>query len=77
MGEKLASRIPDLLEDPKSRREFIARCMLRGMSENTARKIALGKTSVQVSSLTLAASVLNKDFGELFYMNGDHEQAGE
>lgn len=74
MGNKLRSRIPDLLKEPDDRRLFIAGCMLKGMSEYTARKIANGNTDAQASNLAIAASVLDKPFGELFYMNGGQEQ---
>ena len=66
MGEKLVSRVPDLLKTPKERRDFIAHCMLRGMSNFTARRIANGETNVQASKLVVVANVLNMNLGDLF-----------
>ena len=74
MGDKLNSRIPELLKDSEARRMFIAGCMMKGMSEYTARKIANGNTDAQASNLAIAASVLQKDFGDLFFVNGGKEQ---
>jgi VIT1/CCC1 family predicted Fe2+/Mn2+ transporter len=59
MGQKLVSHVPELLNrlgmDSKT---FKAKCMLAGMSEDTARRLINGETQITPKNLAIAASVL-------------------
>ena len=56
---KLVSHIPELLAKKGwSAKDFVAHCMLAGMGQSTAYRLANGETNIQPATLQLAASVL-------------------
>jgi hypothetical protein len=59
MGQKLVNHVPELLNrlgmDSKT---FMAKCMLQGMSSDTARRLINGETQITPKNQAIAASVL-------------------
>jgi hypothetical protein len=74
MGERLVSHVPRLIEERGwTKKEFTAYCMLAGLSDFTAKRLADGETDFNTSTLLVAARVLEKDISQLLRSNGDHQ----
>jgi DNA-binding Xre family transcriptional regulator len=63
---KTISRIPEMLvKKGWDTKTFVANCMLAGMSQQTAYRLAGGDMNVRLSSLEVAAQVLGTSIGEI------------
>jgi hypothetical protein len=65
-GVEYKSKIPGLIEEKGfTIKQFVAYCMLAGISQTTAYKMATGATDVSIPSLAAAAVVLKTTIGNL------------
>jgi len=66
MGQQIISHVPELLAKKGwSSKTFVANCMLAGMGQGTAYRIASGDTNIKVETLRVVASVLGVSIGEI------------
>jgi hypothetical protein len=74
---KLISFVPDLLDQKGwDKKTFAAYCMLRKMSQDTARRLAEGETNFNTETLRIAAEVLEvKSIADLIDLSFE-EQTG-
>lgn len=74
MGNELVSHIPELLAKKKwSVKKFKAHCMLEGLSDFTAMRLANGDTNVNTETLLKVKTVLGVDsISELIEFDGEH-----
>lgn len=70
---KLVSHVPELLARKGwTSKEFVAHCMLAGMSQSTAYRLANGDTNIQPATLQIAASVLGvSSISEIIDVEGE------
>ena len=68
--DKLTSHVPDLLaEKGWDAKRFIGMCIMEGLSEYTARRIAEGETRMTTETLAKIAMVLDAEIGDILVLN--------
>jgi DNA-binding Xre family transcriptional regulator len=68
--DKLHSRVPDLLTEKEwDMKRFIGLCIMEGLSEYTARRIAEGETRMTTETLVKVAIVLDAEIGDILILN--------
>jgi hypothetical protein len=75
MGE-LKSHVPELLEKRGwNTKTFVAHCMLAGLGQETAYRLARGDVNVNIETVKVAAKVLGvESISEVIDLEADSEQ---